>query len=285
MNKSLYLVIGLLLLASCDYLKKEETRTPIARVNDNYLYAEDLTQVLSQVTNEEDSALVVSNFINRWATQQLLIDQAELNLPESQLRQFDNLVEQYRTDLYTEAYKSSIVASQLDSTISKAELITYYERNKENFTLNDDLLKVRYVHVTENFSDVKGVEEKLKRFNEEDQEALNELSLKFTSYNLNDSTWVRKDNLLKNLPILLGEDPSMLKKTNFTRLQDSIGIYLLKIEDVLERNDIAPLSYVEPTIRQIILNKRKQELTKKLEKDITKDAHKNKSFEIYTKQQ
>lgn len=285
MNKSLYLVIGLVLLASCDYLKKEETRTPIARVNDNYLYAEDLTQVLSQVTNEEDSALVVSNFINRWATQQLLIDQAELNLPESQLRQFDNLVEQYRTDLYTEAYKSSIVASQLDSTISKAELITYYERNKENFTLNDDLLKVRYVHVTENFSDVKGVEEKLKRFNEEDQEALNELSLKFTSYNLNDSTWVRKDNLLKNLPILLGEDPSMLKKTNFTRLQDSIGIYLLKIEDVLERNDIAPLSYVEPTIRQIILNKRKQELTKKLEKDITKDAHKNKSFEIYTKQQ
>lgn len=74
----------------------------------------------------------------------------------------------------------------------------------------------------------------------------------------------------------------MLKKSNFARLQDSLGIYLLKIEDVLKRNDIAPLSYVEPTIRQIILNKRKQELTKKLEKDITKDAHKNKTFEIYT---
>jgi len=41
------------------------------------------------------------------------------------------------------------------------------------------------------------------------------------------------------------------------------------------------LSYVAPTIRQIILNRRKQELTLKLEKDITKDAIRNKTFEIY----
>ncbi len=285
MYKTIFIVLGVLLFASCEYLKKEETRIPIARVNDNFLYEEDLTQVLSQVTSPEDSALVVSNFINRWATQQLLIDQAKINLPESQLRQFDNLVEQYRIDLYTEAYKSSIVASQLDSTISKAELVTYYERNKENFTLNDDLLKLRYIHVGENFTELRSLEEKFKQFDLEDQEALNELSLKFISFNLNDSTWVRKDVLLKNLPILQSQDPQMLKKPNFARLQDSLGIYLLKIENVLERNDVAPLSYVEPTIRQIILNKRKQELTKKLEKDITKDAHKNKSFEIYTKQE
>lgn len=284
MNKTLFIISALVLLTSCDFLKKEETRIPIARVNNNFLYEEDLLQVLSQINNPADSALVVSNFINRWATQQLLIDQAKINLPQSELSQFDNLVEQYRIDLYTEAYKSSIVASQLDSTISKAELITYYERNKENFTLNDDLLKLRYIQVGENFSDLNRLEEKIKRFNKEDKEELNELSLKFKAYNLNDSTWVKKDNVVKNLPILMTEDSQMLKKPNFARLQDSLGIYLLKIENVLERNDLAPLSYVEPTIRQIILNKRKQELTKKLEKDITKDAHKNKSFEIFTKQ-
>lgn len=272
------------MLTSCDFLKKEETRVPIARVNNNFLYEEDLLQVLSQINNPTDSALVVSNFINRWATQQLLIDQAKINLPQSELNQFDNLVEQYRIDLYTEAYKSSIVASQLDSTISKAELITYYELNKENFTLNDDLLKLRYIQVGENYSDLNRLEEQIKRYNQEDKEELSELSLKFIAYNLNDSTWVKKDNVVKNLPILMTEDSQMLKKPNFARLQDSLGIYLLKIENVLERNDLAPLSYVEPTIRQIILNKRKQELTKKLEKDITKDAHKNKSFEIFTKQ-
>ena len=36
-----------------------------------------------------------------------------------------------------------------------------------------------------------------------------------------------------------------------------------------------------PTIKQIVINKRKLELVRQLEKDITKDAIKNKQFEIY----
>jgi hypothetical protein len=57
----------------------------------------------------------------------------------------------------------------------------------------------------------------------------------------------------------------------------------VKIEAVLKTNDIAPLSYVKPTIEQIVINKRKQEILKKIEKDITKDAIKNKNFELFTK--
>ena len=55
----------------------------------------------------------------------------------------------------------------------------------------------------------------------------------------------------------------------------------MQINDVLLRNEIAPLEYVKPTINQIVINKRKLELIKQLEKDITKDAIKNKKFEIY----
>lgn len=270
------------LLVSCDYFKKEETRIPVARVNTTYLYQEDIDAVMGQMANKEDSAQITNNFINRWATQQLLIDQAKINLSPSQQSYFENLVEQYRVDLYTEAYKSSIVARELDSAISKAELITYYEINKDNFKLNDVLLKMRYIHMDENYSKIKSVTEKLRRFNEKDKEDLTELSIQFKSFNLNDSSWVKKDILIQSLPILKDSDQQVLKKSNFTKLQDSLGLYLLKIEDVLERNDIAPLSFVEPTIRQIILNRRKQELTKKLEKDITKDAIRNKTFEIYT---
>lgn len=55
----------------------------------------------------------------------------------------------------------------------------------------------------------------------------------------------------------------------------------MQIEDVLNQNDLAPQVYVKPTIKQIVINKRKLELIKQLEKDITKDAIKNKQFEIY----
>jgi hypothetical protein len=83
--------------------------------------------------------------------------------------------------------------------------------------------------------------------------------------------------------VLKHSNSQVLKKTNFAQLQDSLGVYLVKIEAVLNLNDIAPLSYVKPTIEQIVLNKRKQELLKKIEKDITIDAIKNKNFELFKK--
>ena len=65
------------------------------------------------------------------------------------------------------------------------------------------------------------------------------------------------------------------------QLEDSLGVYLVFVEDVKLRNEQAPLEYSLPNIKQILLNKRKLELIKKLEKDITQDAIKNEQFEIY----
>jgi hypothetical protein len=284
MRKLSPLILVLFIVVSCDYFKQENARIPIARVNDEYLYEEDIADLITQATSKDDSALLVNNHIKLWATQQLLIDQAKINLSDHELSEYNKLVDQYKIDLYTEAYKSNIVSLQLDSTITEEEMMVYYEANKENFKLNDQLVKVRYIHLSESFGDINGVREKLRRFNSDDKLALAELGIKFQSYNFNDSTWVKKENLLKNIPVIKSSENQVLKKSNFTQLQDSLGVYLVIIEDLLDRNETAPLSFVLPTIEQIILNKRKLELIKKLEKDITKDAIKDKRFETFTKQ-
>jgi hypothetical protein len=73
----------------------------------------------------------------------------------------------------------------------------------------------------------------------------------------------------------------MLKKTKFIQKQDSLGLYLVAVKDVLLRNNIAPLSYIKPTIKQMILHKRKIELIRDIEKIIVKDATQNKNFKTY----
>jgi len=273
-----------LLMMSCDYLKQDSQSVPVARVNDTYLYKEDIEGLVFETTSKEDSILIVNNFITKWATQQLLIDQSIINLPQNQQEKFDKLVDEYKIDLYTESYKSAIVSRQLDSVISFSELENFYELNKENFKLNDELLKVRYITLPLDFNNLSEVKNKLIRFNSEDKVALTNMSIKFKAFNLNDSIWIKNDVLLDALPILQTNNRQVLKKSNFTQLQDSLGVYLVKIGEVLKTNDTAPLSYVKPTIEQIILNKRKQELLKKLEKDITIDAIKNKNFETFKDQ-
>jgi len=276
------LIVLLVLVSSCDFIKKSDDSRPIARVNEKYLYEDDINDLVSEGTSKQDSTLLVQNFINQWATQQLFVDGARLNLSEDKQGAFNKLVVQYKNDLYSKAYIEALVKRSLDNTVPIDEAETYYTNNKEVFKLNEELLKFRYIHVDENIINYANIKKQFKRYNKTDKKILDSISIQFKSYSFNDSIWIKLSQVIKKIPAVNSENKNqLLKKSNFVQLKDSLGVYLMQINDVLIRNDTAPLEYVKPTIDQIVINKRKLELIKELEKDITKDAIKNKQFEIY----
>jgi len=223
-----------------------------------------------------------NNYINDWATQKLLIHGAQINLSEDKLKDFDELIEQYKSDLYGKAYLEALISKNLDTSVSNEEAKTYYETNKTAFKLNEDLIQFRYINVDPNRLDLDALKTKFKRFEAEDKKELDSISIQFKSYSLKDSVWIRVDQVVNKIPVLTIENKTeLLKKSNFIQRKDSLGLYLMQINDVILRNNLAPLEYVRPTINQIVVNKRKLELIKQLEKDITKDAIKNKQFELY----
>jgi len=282
-RNKIYIVFLVLSFSSCTFFFKEtDDRLKVARVNDTYLYYDDIKDLVSENTSKEDSILLVQNYINRWATQQLFVDGAMLNLSESQQTSFNKLVNQYKNDLYTKAYIEALVKRSIDTAVTDEESKTYYQANEEVFKLNEDLIKFRYVHVDENIIDFNKIEQKFKRFNKSDKKELDSISVQFKSYSLNDSIWIKVSQVINKISIITpGNKNELLKKSNFVQLKDSLGVYLMQINDVLLRGDTAPLEYVKPTIDQIVINQRKLELIKQLEKDITQDAIKNKQFEIY----
>ena len=56
---------------------------------------------------------------------------------------FEELVEEYRNDLYIEAYKEAIVKQSIDTMVTGFDEAKYYTANKENFKLNEELLKLK----------------------------------------------------------------------------------------------------------------------------------------------
>ena len=270
------------MFSSCGYFTKKSEKIPIARVNESYLYQDDINELITDETSSEDSTLIVNNYVNRWATQQLLIDGAELNISEEKQSEFNKLVDQYRKDLFTKAYLEALVNKNLNKIVSIEEAEEFYADNNETFKLNEELIKLRYIKVDENRSDFSKIKERFKRFNKEDKIILDSIAIQFSSYSLNDSIWVKLSQAVNKIPAINSENKNqLLKKSNFIQLKDSLGVYLMQINDVLLRNETAPLEYVKPTIDQIVINKRKLELIRELEKDITSDAIKNKQFEIY----
>ncbi|TDY07257.1 hypothetical protein A8975_2799 [Meridianimaribacter flavus] len=276
------IILTFVCVLSCDFFKKTEDRTPIARVNETYLYEEDIKDLVAEGTSVEDSTLLVNNYITRWATQLLLVEGAERNLPETTQNNFNKLVSQYKKDLFTKAYLDALVKKNIDTTVSQSEADTVYSKNKETFKLNEELVKFRYINIPQNAINLDDIETRFKRFDANDKRYLDSISVQFKSYSLNDSVWVKTSQVIEKVPVLNAENKKeLLKKSNFLQLKDSLHLYLMQINDVLLQNDYAPLEYVKPTINQIIINKRKLELIKQLEKDITKDAIKNNQFEIF----
>ncbi|TNJ45714.1 peptidyl-prolyl cis-trans isomerase [Tamlana fucoidanivorans] len=272
----------LVLVCSCDFIKKSQEEHVVARVNDTFLYYDDIKNLVKDGTSKQDSTLLVQNFINNWATKQLLVDGAKLNLSQEKQDAFNKLVVEYKNDLYAKAYLEALVNRSIDTSVSKEEAEVYYDKNKEVFKLNEELLKFRYIHLDDNIIDYTTIKKRFERYNEDDKRNLDSISIQFKSYSLNDSIWIRLSHVIDKIPVVTKENKSeLLKKSNFIQLKDSLGVYLMQINDILLRNETAPLEYVKPTIKQIVVNKRKLELIRQLEKDITKDAIKNNQFEIY----
>jgi len=154
----------------------------------------------------------------------------------------------------------------------------FYSNNKENFRLNEELIKIKYLHLAENILNKKELKELFKSDKIEDLEALEKQQLSFKSYHFNDSIWSSLDKVMLKVPF---SKENLLNKTKLIQKQDSLGLYLATIKDVLMRNDIAPIGYIKPTIKQMILHRRKIELIREIEKILVQDASKNNNLKIY----
>ncbi|HAJ82536.1 peptidyl-prolyl cis-trans isomerase [Zunongwangia profunda] len=280
--KTILIVLVAILVISCDLFKSQDNRKVIVRVNNSYLYEEDINSLVGEGISAEDSAIIVNSYINRWATQQLLIDRAKLNLPEARQKEFNELVENYKNELYTNAYTEAIVSKEMDSVFADTLISNYYEEHKENFKLGQDLVKLRYINLEANNTNFDKIKDWFIRFNDKDKVKLQENALQFKNYSFNDSVWIKTTTVYEKVtPLSVGDRAKLLQKDKYIELKDSLETYLIYVNDALKKNDQAPLEYAKPTVEQILLNKQKLELVKQLEKDITKDAIKNNQFEIY----
>ncbi len=276
-------IIFLLLLTSCDFLnfKDSPENKPIARVHDAYLYRSDIKDLFAENVTEEDSINIVKNYIYLWAKQRLLLYNSELNLSINK-DEFEKLVNEYREDLYINAYREAVVNQYTDTIVSLKEIQNYYATNKESFLLNEELLKIKYIVIGKEIQNPKEFIRLFSTGKQSDIEKIMENEYKLKSYNFNDTTWIRYSDLQRKLPILKKtERASVLSSNGIIQQKDTIGIYLFKINNILTFSDIAPLNYVSSNIKQMILHKRKQELLKKIEETLVKDALKNKQFEEY----
>ncbi len=283
MNRIIIFLALAVVLNSCDTALSSSKGTVLARVNNEYLYEEDIEGIVPDETPPRDSLMLVRNYVNNWVNTELMIRQAKKNLAVQQL-DLESQLEAYRNSLIIYHYETELIRQNLDTLVFEEEIESYYREHLGDFELKENITKLYYVIIDREPE----LEETVLSINAlADSLVLDSLEAfckdYSRSYFLDTATWVRFDDLLDLIPLETYNQELFLKGNRNIRLDDEDYIYLLTFVDFRIKEDTSPLDFERDDIRTIIINKRKMDLVKKVRHDLYEKALQNGEFEIYHK--
>ncbi len=277
-------------ISSCDFIRmkkenadKETMRKPVARVGNSYLYQDELIGLAPTGSGSEDSIARVTAYVNSWVRKQLVINEAMKNIDINEL-EVERKVLEYRYSLIGYEYQNFYIRQNLNDSISDAEVEAYYKEGLDNFILKQNIIQGTYIKVPKGAPRTNKIKELMLSRKSKDVLDLKSYCISFSAaYHLGDSSWIEFDKLVVNSP--LAEIPNkvqFLRSYNFYETSDNEFLYFLKIDAYKISDNVSPMEFVKQDIKNIILNKRKVELAKKLEDDVYENAAKRKDFEVFS---
>ena len=279
MYYKLFFLLIFLFFSNCSFVSNDNSIN-IARYGELFLTKEEFSSLIQG--GEINDSISMANFIiNNWAIEKILIERAELNLNETKLKKIQLLVDDYKSNLLSEAYLEALVNSTINLEVDSLEILNLYENNKSLFNLNEDIFKLVYVELPLDFSDTYEVRSKIKRFKRDDQIFLDSISYRFKSFSFKTEDWVSQKELLQKFTFLTNYSYRSLKNYNFFQFKDSLSLYLIKVKESVKKGDISPIDFVLPTLEYMSLNMRKKELMLEIKTNILKDALEKNKLEIY----
>jgi len=270
---TLILLLGVFCLSSC-----EDERPPdediLVEAYGNFFLKEDLNRQMPQTYNRGDSAKIADELINNWINQKVILEFAERNI-DSESDLFENKIENYRNSLLVYEYERALINQKLDTNISALALEEYYEANQDNFKLNSVIVKVWFVQISNDAPKQKAVEKWFLDGDTDEFDKLYDYCQKYAeNFFFEENNWLYLDELLKEIPIK-EDDWELFLRNNSSKVFETENYkYLVRFFEYRLKGSISPLSLEREKIRDLILNKRKVDLLKRMREDMVKEAFK-----------
>ena len=271
----------LLICFSCEFNESTD-KNYVARVGDNYLNYSELNKLIPSKIWPSDSISLANKIILEWATSELLIQSAQINLSENEKILIDKKSEKYRDNLILSEYKNKISENNTDTLISESEIQDFFEKNSKNFKLYNEIVKGRYLKLNNSNFNINEIKRRFSRFNTIDKSFFDSISIQLLNYSFDDSTWIDKSLFFNKIPSLNEDEIRRIVKNNlFYIKEDSLALYLIKINKYKKADDYAPLGYIYDRIRELIINRKRIDYLNKIEKELIENAVTKNIFEKF----
>lgn len=275
--KQLIVIVSAFLLTGC-FNKKTTEDHVVAKVYDYVLTREELQENLLETSTVVDSLKLTRDYIKNWSRQKLLYKNSLINIENTE--ELDVLVKEYREELYVSYYKNALIKKKLDTLVLDKEIDSFYIQNKASFKLKEDLIQFKYIHLDKKNRKRTAIR---KIFKSDDYKDILNNYEGYSDFYFNDSLWVSLKNIYlqkPTFPVLSSSELLETKKIIEKRGVDR-SLYYIKIKKTLKKGSFAPVEYVRPTIKNILLHKNKIKFFDQMEQVLIDKAVKQKKYEIY----
>ena len=274
-------IVLLSLSVACQPVNQEkEGDRLLAKVHSKTLYLSELDGMFPEGTTSEDSAATIDAYVARWLREAVILHEAERNIPSD--LNIDKLVRDYRASLIRHNYEKILIDQRLDSTITKSELIEFYEKNKEQYQLETPIIRCYFIKVPVTVSNLNELRRLWNSTAKDDFDDLVSYSNQFAeAHILDDSTWHKVENIAAELPPGTLTADNVGAKKDFSQ-RDNKFQYYLKVFEIKKQKDIAPLSFIEEQARKFILHRRKIKLLEDIKDDMYELEMQRKNIQVFT---
>lgn len=267
-------------LVSCNENKGEQDVKSIAFAGDKSLGENEYKQFNFMGTGANDSAFISKKLIEDWAQNELFYQEAKEKLMPEDLN-VDAEVEKYRQELINYKYEIRLIENNLDTSISKQEIQAYYDANRDNFILKDNIVKVNYFKVPIKSKALGKMKAAVVSQNPKEKENLKALCLQYAdNYFINDSTWLLLEDIKKEIPQLRELPEYNFYAGRYFEYTDSLNYYYLKIKEIKIKNGLSPINFEMGNIKNILLNGRKMKLIRQYKQQILEKAKSEGKFKV-----
>ena len=276
------LAVLVLMVCSCD-IRKSNQDVLLAQVFGKRLYTSEVEKIIPHGISWEDSLLAQNAYIERWIKESVMMHEAEKNIPAD--LEIDQLAKAYKASLILHQFEKSVVENSLDTLINDTELNDYYEANKSQYLLESTIVRCHLIKVPANIPSqaLKRFETSWKSNDAQDFEILLELCNTYAAnYFLNDSIWYKLELIQREMPEGAVNE-NAIRSNKVFQLSNDDYYYFLKILEIKDKKEIAPLTFIQEQASKVILHQRKIELLAKLKEDLYERASSRNGIKLFTK--
>lgn len=280
MKHTWYIALWILLLTACGQEVDHRGRTPLVEVGGQFLYAEDLSQVMPAHASRDDSVLFAEYYIRQWVEDALLLQNAERNVRNN--AEVEQLVQAYRRSLILHLYQEQLMDEQLAMEIDHEMVDSFYQTNSNLFLLDEPLVKGLYIKVPLNGKGVNNVRKWYTHSDGDHIEKLEKYSLQHAAdYLYFYDRWIPLSNITEKLPLTEKNPAGYITQNPHLELKDTAFHHFLHVDSILLAGAQKPIDYAEAEVREILLNMHRVDFLKQVRTQLYLDAQNHNRVKYY----